>query len=160
MTFGYIDATAIAAWAALVFWQPSLRSDPRDMYKRRPSFAPPAWIFPLVWTILYAMLTVAIFFFTKYTPTDSWQLITGTVVFVIHIFVNKWWGVVFWDWKRPGVALFLLVGIMLPTIVFFLVLCCLNTEFFYVPVIMCGIYIVWLLFATVLNVYYVRRTMK
>ena len=165
MTFGYIDAASIAAWSALIFWQPCLRSSPKDGYKMlesKLSFAPPAWIFSLVWALLYSMLVVAIVFFTKYAAQDSWELIAGTVLFVVHVLATKMWSIAFWDWNRPVVALVLLLGVMIPTLVVFIVACCLGamSDFFYIPVIMSSIYMAWLVFAAVLNGYAVSMRRK
>lgn len=161
MSFAYIDATALAAWAAYIMWQPCIGMDVKSAYKKRklPAFAPPSWVFGIIWMILHLMLIVAAIFFTKYGRADSWELITGTVAFALSVLAGKYWMIAYWKRESPVFALILLAGVMIPSIIYFIVMCCIGamTDFFYVPVIMSSVYLAWLLFALAINVYVVMN---
>ena len=57
----------------------------------KPTFNPPDWIFAPVWTTLYLMMTLAIWFYWHSKNKDM-----NTVnIYFIHIFFNTTWSVVF-----------------------------------------------------------------
>ena len=67
-------------------------------------FNPPDWIFAPVWTTLYLMMTLAIWFFWHSKNRD-----TNTVyIYFIHIVFNTTWSIVFFGlhqilkWRFPG----------------------------------------------------------
>lgn len=160
MTFGFVECYTIVAWAALIFWQWTsyTSSSSKKWYtSRKPYWMPPSWVFPLAWTLLYSALTVMMFYFTQDTAADSWQLILGFTLFVFHIACNKEWSVAFWDRKSPRQAFWILVALMLPTsLVLYVPFIVDNqTALYYVPVIMVSLYNAWLLYAAVLNYYWI-----
>lgn len=162
MTFGFIECVAISAWIPLIFMQWSRFSSMGDQswYKsKKQRWMPPAWLFPVAWTLLYAALVIMMIFFTKNTLPDSWQLITGMVLFLFHIYWNKEWSVAFWDRNSPKEAFWILVVLMLPTsLVLYVPFIVENQDaaFYYVPVIMVTLYNAWLFFASVLNFYWLK----
>jgi translocator protein len=162
MVFGFLECVAIAAWIPLVFMQWSRFSsmDDQSWYtSKRRRWMPPAWLFPVAWTLLYSALVIMMFFFTQNTLADSWQLIMGFVLFLFHIYWNKEWGVAFWDQKSPLKAFWILVLFMLPTSLILYVPFIVDNQansLYYVPVIMVTLYNAWLLLAIVLNYYWLK----
>lgn len=156
--FGFQEATAVAAFGAFVFSQ-ILRSFPKNnkWYKQeKPTWAPNAVVFPIVWTILYAGLTLTAFYFFTNTPPDSWQFIVGFVMFFVHVIANKMWSVVFWKYKNPSLA-FSIILLLIATAVVWLVASIVGqTGLYYVPVIVIPVMITWLLFAAGLNLHWVK----
>lgn len=157
--FGFNECYIAVAWAALVFWQwtaYTAASDKTWYTSKRRSWMPPSWVFPVAWTLLYTALTVMMYMFTRDTLADSWQLQMGFALFLVHIAGNKEWSVAFWDRKSPSQALVILLVIMLPTSLslYFPFIIDNQTELYYVPVIMVTIYNAWLLYASVLNYYW------
>ena len=156
MVFGFNECVAIAGWTALIFmqWTRYSASSDRSWYtKRKTKSMPPAWVFPLAWTLLYSALVVMMFFFTQDTLADSWQIILGFTLFLIHIAFNKEWSVYFWDRANPTAAFYILVFGMLPTSLILYVPFIVDNQtiHYYIPVIMVTIYNAWLLYAAYLN---------
>lgn len=163
--FGFNQVASIAAWSVLVFWQFSKRTGgtkDKSWYEdNKPWYGPPAAAFPIVWTLLYAALVVAMFYFTQNTPADSWQLITGVVLFIFHIYWNKMWSVYFWDMNDPDTALNVLLFPMLISGIALMIVFIVNqTGLFWVSVMLLGVYLLWLLYATVLNIYWVDKKLE
>ncbi len=162
--FGFQEATAVAALGALVFVQIAQtmmkqRGKKNKYYEdHKPHFAPPNYVFPIVWSILYVALTIGAFYFLQNTVPDTWQYILGFVMFMIHIVFNKLWSVVFWDFKNPSAALGILLGVLIPTGIVWLVASIVNqTGLYYVNVIMLCLMIPWLLFAAALNASFAKK---
>ena len=73
-----------------------------------PSFSPPSWVFPPVWTTLYIMMSIAIWniwinFFDK-------KILK---IYFINLFFNSIWSIIFFGFHLIGVALINLIIILL-----------------------------------------------
>ena len=77
-------------------------------------FNPPAWVFGPVWTTLYVLMSVAIWKIW-YNTKDKYVL----KIYLIHLFFNSTWSVVFFGFHQVGLALINLI-IILAFIVFLL----------------------------------------
>ena len=73
-----------------------------------PSFNPPSWVFGPVWTILYIMMSIAIWKFW----INSFDLKILKLVF-IHLFFNSTWSIIFFGFHQIGLALINLVIILI-----------------------------------------------
>ena len=160
--FGFNDAWPVVAWAVFTFFQISSYSNTRGRawYDRhRPSWGPPGWMFPIIWFILYAACTVAIYYFTKNAAPDSWNIILGVVMYIVHMLANKFWSVLFFDMNDPESAVNVLVFVMIPTGVALLISFIIDqTGIYWVPVMLLSIYLAWLVFlAAPLNVHWVNK---
>ena len=73
-----------------------------------PSFNPPSWVFPPVWTTLYIMMSIAI-----------WKIWINTFdskilkLYFIHLFFNGTWSIIFFGFHQIGLALINLVIILI-----------------------------------------------
>ena len=80
------------------------------------NFNPPDWIFAPVWTTLYLMMTIAIWFFWHTKNRDI-----GTIyIYFIHVLFNTTWSVVFFGFHNISLALINLV--ILICLIFILIL--------------------------------------
>ena len=69
------------------------------------NFNPPDWIFAPVWTTLYLMMTIAIWFFWHTKNRDI-----GTIyIYFIHVLFNTTWSVVFFGFHNIFLALINLI---------------------------------------------------
>ncbi len=134
-----IAGLSVAATAALGshYTQQSVRSPWYD--KVKPRFAPPSWVFPIVWTSLYITLTVA---FAKSIVGDPAFL---TILHVTNLALNVIWCYTFFGRRMPKEALGILVGNV--GVAATIALC---TRIDLVRYLMLP-YIAWLTFATALN---------
>jgi benzodiazapine receptor len=107
-----------------------------------PSFNPPSWIFAPVWTILYIMMSVAI-----------WKIWINTFdlkilkLYFIHLFFNATWSIVFFGFHQIGLAL-----INLAIILIFIIL--LMTRYLNIDKISFYLmmpYLLWSSYALILN---------
>jgi tryptophan-rich sensory protein len=58
----------------------------------------PAYVFGIVWTLLYVCIVLSGYFafFSGISTNDKWYLLRF-IFFVINIFLNKFWSVIFFD---------------------------------------------------------------
>lgn len=109
----------------------------------QPLFAPPSWIFPIVWTILYTLMGVS------YGRLESKELVDASVnaIYYAQLIANLLWPIVFFVFKWRLFAFFwilLLVGLVIKMIIEFYKRDRLS-GLLQIP------YLVWLTFATYLN---------
>jgi tryptophan-rich sensory protein len=106
----------------------------------RPAFAPPSWVFPVVWTTLYVVLSVAMYLSIQ---GDS-PFLTG--LNVANLVLNVVWCWVFFGKREPGWAIPVILANLgiAASIAYF-------TKIDAVKWLMAP-YIAWLSFATALNV--------
>jgi tryptophan-rich sensory protein len=130
--------SGIATMSSVREWYPSLT---------KPSFNPPAWIFGPVWTLLYAMMGIALFLVLR----RGWStpgVRRATVVFAIQLALNALWSPAFFGLRSPLAGLVVIVPllamIILTIVLFFRV--SRTAGALLVP------YVMWVAFATVLNV--------
>ena len=68
-------------------------------------FNPPEWIFAPVWTTLYLMMTLAIWFFWHSKNRDM----NTIYIYFIHIIFNTTWSIVFFGLHQIFLALIVLI---------------------------------------------------
>ena len=69
------------------------------------NFNPPDWVFAPVWTTLYLMMTLAIWFFWHSKNKD----ISTIYIYFIHIIFNTTWSVIFFGFHNIFLALINLI---------------------------------------------------
>ena len=67
----------------------------------KPSFNPPDWIFAPVWTTLYLMMTVAIWFFWHSKNRNM----NTVYIYFIHLIFNTTWSIIFFAFHNILLAL-------------------------------------------------------
>lgn len=78
----------------------------------KPPLAPPAWLFPVVWTILYVLMGVASWIIWKESISNS-EARDGLVLYAIQLFFNFFWSIIFFNWKQYLLAFIWLLGLIL-----------------------------------------------
>ena len=73
-----------------------------------PSFNPPSWVFAPVWTLLYIMMSIAIW--KIWINTFDLKLLK---LYFIHLFFNATWSVVFFGFHQIGLALINIIIILI-----------------------------------------------
>ena len=73
-----------------------------------PSFNPPSWVFAPVWSILYFLMSLAIW--KIWIKSFDKKLLT---IYFIHLFFNSSWSIVFFGFHLIGLALINLIIILI-----------------------------------------------
>ena len=109
----------------------------------KPAFNPPSWIFGPVWTLLYAMMSVAVWLAYKKSKNSNKIL----AVYFIHLLINASWSYVFFYYKQIFLASFIISII----IFFILYLMVLYSKYSKPSVLLMLPYFAWSTFALYLN---------
>jgi translocator protein len=112
---------------------------------KKPSFAPPNWLFGPVWTALYVMMAVAAWLVWKERGLRATA--TPMTLFAVQLALNAAWPGVFFGLKSPGAAfaeIALLWGAVLATAVAF-------ARVKPAAGILMAPYALWVSFAAILN---------
>ena len=104
---------------------------------------PPEWIFAPVWTTLYLMMTMAIWFFWHSKNRN----LSTVYLYFIHILFNTTWSIVFFGLHQILLALFVLIGLILMIIILILRFKRVNIVSYYLMIP----YLLWCCFALFLN---------
>ena len=109
----------------------------------KPNLNPPDWIFAPVWTTLYLMMTLAIWFFWHSKNKD----INTIYIYFIHIVFNTTWSIVFFALHQIFLALIVLLTLICLIIILILRFKRVNivSSFLMIP------YLLWTTFALFLN---------
>lgn len=119
----------------------------------QPPLSPPGWLFPAVWTLLYALMGISAARVYLSPPSKARSL--GLNLFVGQLVVNFFWSPIFFNLQAFGLAFFwllLLWGLVLWMILVFRKVDPLAAKL-QIP------YLLWLTFAAYLNlgVWYLNR---
>ena len=110
----------------------------------KPPLTPPAWVFPVVWTLLYTMMGIAAYLVTM---TDGDCVDEALLFYGIQLLVNFFWPIFFFGFGWYLVSFLWLV--LLWVLVFIMI------RRFYNISKLAGIlqipYLIWLTFAAYLN---------
>ncbi|MGD9502318.1 MAG: TspO/MBR family protein [Methyloceanibacter sp.] len=112
----------------------------------RPGFAPPNSVFPVVWTILYAMMAVAAWLFWRAKGKDEDRTL-GLVWFGIQLALNLAWSFAFFWLRNPGLGL-LVILVLLAAIAVTIVLFDRSSRG---AALLLLPYLLWVCFAAALN---------
>ena len=107
------------------------------------NYNPPDWIFAPVWTTLYLMMTIAIWFFWHSKKRD----INTVYIYFIHIVFNTTWSIVFFGLHQIFLAFIVLIGLICLIIVLIIKFKRVNFVSYYLMIP----YLLWCLYALFLN---------
>lgn len=115
----------------------------------KPIFAPPAEVFPIVWTILYILMGISSYmvYIKKFENID---VSSALFVYEIQLLLNCFWSFLFFGLRLYGIAfieLIVLLAFVILTIFRFYKKVGKKPALFLVP------YLIWLVYAGVLNFY-------
>ena len=111
---------------------------------KQPFFAPPGWIFPVVWTILYALMGFAAYVIEN---TSSPRKSRALTLYYIQLFFNFVWSFIFFsanNYLFAFVWIIILWVLIIATILEFKMIKS-RAAYILIP------YLIWVTFAAVLN---------
>lgn len=112
----------------------------------RPFFAPPNWVFGPAWTLLYALMGIAIYLIIK-KGLDKKEVRTASLVFLIQLILNAIWTPIFFGLHQTFLAFIVIVLLWLAIIWTMM-------KFYPVAKLACWLllpYLLWVSFASTLN---------
>ena len=124
-----------------------LTSGNMDLYTEieQPALAPPGWLFPVVWTVLYVLMGIALYLVVITRTREDKR--NAVVSFGVQLFFNFFWSIIFFNARAFLFAFVWLIFLWLAIIA--------NIYFFYkinknagkllIP------YLIWVTFAGYLN---------
>ena len=107
------------------------------------NFNPPDWVFAPVWTTLYLMMTLAIWFFWHSKNRDM----NTIYIYFIHIVFNTTWSIVFFGLHKIFLALIVLLVLIFLIIILILRFKRVNLVSYYLMIP----YLLWTTYALFLN---------
>ena len=110
----------------------------------KPPFAPPGWLFPVVWTILFVLMGVAAYLVYISDSPDKNETLK---LYLVQLLVNFGWSIIFFNWNAYFLAFTWLLLL--------LYLVYLTAKEFYEINKTAGLlmvpYIIWLIYAGYIN---------
>ena len=111
---------------------------------KQPPLSPPAWVFPVVWSILYLLIGVAA---GDVASTNDLDKDKALKLYFLQLLINLFWPLIFFRFDAIKFALFWLVLLIITAI--------LTLKIFYDISKKAGLmflpYVIWLFFAFYLN---------
>jgi len=112
----------------------------------KPSFNPPSYLFGPVWTTLYILMGVSVFLIWKTPKTELRQ--KALIIFGVQLFFNFWWSILFFSFHT------ILLSVIDILLMWFLIIYMIIlfkkiksvAAYLQIP------YLLWVTFATVLNI--------
>ena len=108
----------------------------------QPSFNPPSWVFPPVWSTLYVMMSIAIW--RVWTTFFNSRILK---LYFFHLFFNSTWSIIFFGFHQIGLALINVIIILFFIIILMKEYLKIDKLSFYLMIP----YFLWSSFALVLN---------
>ena len=108
------------------------------------NYNPPDWVFAPIWTTLYLMMTLAIWFFWHSKNRD----IKTIYIYFIHIVFNTTWSIVFFGLHQILLALVVLMILIFLIIILVLRFKRVNSISYYLMIP----YLLWCCYALFLNI--------
>lgn len=112
----------------------------------KPSWAPPAWLFGPVWSVLYIIIIISFGYVFLKVAHGDWPFLVA-LPFIINIIFNLLYTPVQFGLKNLALARVIIVVVLLTIIWSMVVIYKYSKAVFYAQIP----YLLWLLFATVLQ---------
>ena len=117
----------------------------------RPPWAPPAWLFGPVWTILFTLMAVAAW---QVWGARGWDGARGALLlYLFQLVVNASWSWLFFAWRRGQLALVVVVVLAVLIVFTMIAFARVRTS----AALLLLPYLLWVSFASVLNFVLWRR---
>lgn len=112
----------------------------------KPPISPPGWLFPIVWTVLYILMGIAVYLILE-SKTEKRDIENAVGAYGLQLFFNFFWSIIFFNFELYAFAFIwlavLLILIIITTVRF--VRISKPAGYLMIP------YIIWVTFAGYLN---------
>lgn len=107
---GAVATVAVASWLGQIAtmrgiaqWYPALA---------KPALTPPNWLFPLAWTLLYALMAWSFWRILRYRPQMPGRT-TAIALFVAQLALNALWSWAFFAARSPVAGLAVILALLI-----------------------------------------------
>ncbi len=116
------------------------------VYLNKPSFSPPNWLFGPAWLLLYTLMGISLYLIRQ-KDINKKAVRSAVNLFIVHLFFNAIWSIVFFGMRNPFFALLniVILWLMIVLIIFQFWKIKKVAAYLLVP------YLFWVSFATILN---------
>lgn len=112
----------------------------------KPPLAPPSWLFPVAWTIIYLLMGIS-YYLLKKNDTEK-ELGIESIVYYIQLGVNLLWSILFFSLKLRFFSIIWIIFLDILVIMMIYWFFNKNKYSAYLNIL----YLVWILFATYLTI--------
>lgn len=120
----------------------------------RPFLAPPSWLFPIAWTILYVLMGISSYF-VYVSDADPIKKRRALIFYIAQLVMNLFWSTLFFTYAQYLISLIWLL------IMWVLIIIC-TIKFYKIRraagIMMC-VLLLWTTFAAYLNLSYYLQTL-
>ncbi|MCX6741875.1 MAG: tryptophan-rich sensory protein [Candidatus Pacearchaeota archaeon] len=125
----------------------SLFTDTGSWYDTiKPSITPPNIVFPIAWTTLFILIALSMYF--SWINAKDNQKDRVTLFYAINLILNILWTVIFFGMKQTGVALFEIAVLWISVLSLMII----NWKISKTATWLLLPYLLWISFATLLNI--------
>ena len=110
----------------------------------QPALSPPAWLFPVAWTILYILMGIALLLILR---SDHEYKVGAVAMFISQLIMNYIWSPVFFVRKEYFAAFVILILMLTTTVILTILAWKINRT----AAMLLLPYIAWMCFAAYLN---------
>ena len=125
-----------------------LTSGNMDLYSEivQPPLAPPPWLFPVVWTVLFILMGISsAMIFTSDAPKRDVN--NALTVYGINLFLNFFWSIIFFNMRAYFFAFIWLIALWITILVMIIKFIKIKPLAGYIQIP----YLIWVTFAGYLN---------
>jgi translocator protein len=115
---------------------------------RKPRWTPPNWVFPIAWTVLYAMIAYAGWRVWKADGVNAALIVWG-----VGLVLNAAWSWIMFDRKQIGWAMIDLIGMWVSVAAFIVLALPIDTT----AALLFAPYLIWTSYAGALNLWIWRN---
>lgn len=113
----------------------------------KPPLSPPGWLFPIIWSILYALMGISAFLiFTSNAKTKEKR--TAYIIYGIQLLVNFTWSIVFFRLKAIGLSIAVILILLMLIAAMIVIFHRIRPSAAYLNIP----YFLWTVFASYLNI--------
>ena len=112
----------------------------------QPSFSPPGWIFPIVWSILYLFMGIASYLVYS-SGADKKEVKNALSFYALQLIFNFFWTILFFRFELRGFAFLWIIALLILVIITTVKFYKINKTAGYLMIP----YVLWVSFASVLN---------
>lgn len=111
---------------------------------QQPPFAPPGWVFPIAWAILYALMGISAYLIYR---TDHPGKRCALISYGVQLALNFLWSIAFFRYESPEAAAVIITLLLAAVIVMILLFSRIRKS----AALLNLPYLLWLLYASYLN---------